>query len=297
MARQAAERCLAQAGLSPTEVDCIMVSTCTGYLCPDLATILVKEMSLPADVQRGALLGHGCAGALPLLQRGYDHARAYPEHQVLLVAVEVCSAAYYVDDTLETLVGNAICADGAAACLLGVQGKALPPAQHDSVGVGPPAVRSLSNPSSSLVGVGPRILGFASVVDTSCQSSVGFEQRQGRLRIILAPTIRDLAPPIIDRALKELLPAHGMERGDVRFWVLHPGGRKVIDRVQQSLGLRDADVAPSRRILRRYGNMSSATVLFVLQEVIEQEAPRTGDRGVLLALGPGFAAEAALLEW
>lgn len=268
IARQAAERCLAQAGLEPSEVDCILVTSCTGYLCPDLSTILVKEMQLSPHAQRGALLGLGCAGALPGLQRAYDHARAYPEHRVLLVAVEICSAAYYIDNTLETLVGNAICADGAAACLL--------------------SCRSES---------GPRIAGFASYLDTNCQSSVGFEQKEGRLRIILAPTIRDLAPPMIERVLEELLLRHGLLRGDIRHWAMHPGGRKVIDRVQEELGLRDADVAHSRHILRNYGNMSSPTVLFVLNEVMQNGAVRPGDHGVLVALGPGFAAEAALLEW
>jgi predicted naringenin-chalcone synthase len=268
IARQAAERCLARAGVAPADVDCILVASCTGYLCPDLATVLVKELGLPAGVQRGALVGHGCAGAMPALQRAYDHARAYPERRVLAVAVEICSAAYYLDDTLETLVGNALCADGAAACVV-----------------------------TCAAASGPRIAGFASVIDTNCQSSVGFEQRQGRLRIILAPTIRDLAPPIIERALDQLLPAHGLSRGDIRHWLLHPGGRKVIDRVQEALGLSDADVAASRRVLRHYGNMSSATVLFVLEEVLRNGAAQPGDRGVLLALGPGFAAEAALLEW
>lgn len=274
LAREAAERCLAQAGLSATDVDCILVCSCTGYLCPDLATILVKEMNLPFYVQRGALLGLGCAGALPTLQRAYDHACAYPEHRVLLVAVEICSAAYYIDDTLETLVGNAICADGAAACLV--------------------SCRADNSPAAHLQ---PRLAGFASVLDPSCQSSVGFEQRQGYLRIILAPTIRDLAPPIIAKVLQELLPPRGLGRNDIRHWLMHPGGRKVIDRVQAALGLSDADVAVSRHILRHYGNMSSPTVLFVLNEVMQNGAARAGDRGVLLALGPGFAAEAALLEW
>jgi len=268
IARQAAERCLARAGLAAAEVDCILVASCTGYLCPDLATILVKEMALPARVQRGALLGHGCAGALPLLQRASDHARAYPEHRVLAVAVEICSAAYFIDDTVETLIGNAICADGAAACVVTCHAES-----------------------------GPKIAGFASVIDTNCQSSVGFAQRQGRLRIILSPAIRDLAPPIIERALDELLPPRGLERKHVRHWLMHPGGRKVIDRVQAALGLSDDDVAVSRRILRNYGNMSSPTALFVLNEVMQNGAAQPGDRGVLLALGPGFAAEAALLVW
>ncbi len=272
IARQAAERCLERAGLQAADVDCILVCSCTGYLCPDLATILVKEMSLPAHVQRGALLGHGCAGAMPTLQRAYDHARAYPDHVVLLVAVEICSAAYYIDDTLETIVGNAICADGAAAGIVTCR-------------------------ADVLNGTSPRIAGFASVLDTNCQSSVGFEQKQGYLRIVLAPTIRDLAPPIIERVLNALLPPRGIAREQIRHWVMHPGGRKVIDRVQKVLGLTDDDVAVSRRVLRSFGNMSSPTVLFVLEECMKNGAVRSGDLGVMLALGPGFAAEAALLEW
>ena len=268
--RQAAERCLQQAGLTADDIDCILVCSCTGYLCPDLSTILVKELGLPGRVQRGALLGHGCAGAMPTLQRAYDHALAYPEHRVLVVAVEICSATYYIDDTLETLVGNAICADGAAACLI--------------------TCREDSAPA-------PRIRGFASVIDTSCQSSVGFGYRQGYLRIILAPTIRDLAPPIVGKVLDELLTPRNLSRQDVRHWLMHPGGRKVIDRVQAALGLTDDDVSLSRRILRNYGNMSSPTVLFVLNEAMQNGSARPGDLGVLLALGPGFAAEAALVEW
>lgn len=268
IARAAAERCLEQAGLLPADVDCILVCSCTGYLCPDLATILVKEMGLAPSVQRGSLLGLGCAGALPTLQRAYDHACAYPEHRVLVVAVEICSAAYFIDDSLETVIGNAICGDGAAACLLSVVAE-----------------------------TGPRLRSFASVLDTNCQSSVGFEHRQGKLRIILAPTIRDLAPPIIERALDALLGPQGLARKDIRFWLLHPGGRKVIDKVQAVLRLSDDELADSRRVYRNYGNMSSATVLFVLNEVFQQGAGQPGDLGVLLALGPGFAAEAALLEW
>lgn len=272
LAHQAAKRCLEEAGLAPCDVDCILVSSCTGYLCPDLATILVKEMRLPDHVQRGSLLGLGCAGALPGLQRASDHARAYDDHIVLFIAVEICSAAYYIDDTMETMVGNAICADGAAACLITSR-------------------QGLKENQRS-----PRIAGFASVIDPNCQSSVGFEQLGGRLRIILSPTIRDLAPPMVERVIDRLLPDHALTREQINHWILHPGGRKVIDCLQAKLGLSDDDVATTRHILRNYGNMSSPTVLYVLREVMAKGV-RPGDRGVMIALGPGFAAEGALLEW
>ena len=313
LARQAAERCLAQAGLAARDVDCILVCSCTGYLCPDLSTILVKEMGLRPCVQRGSLLGLGCAGALPGLQRAYDHAVAYPGHRVLLIAVEICTAAYYKDDTMETLVANAICADGAAACLVscreehsthtprvpqvsrgfqdqqGSEGPQWPPGLPE-----PPSPQWPRGPQGP---PGPTILGFASALDPDLQDLVGFEHREGRLRIILAAEIRDVGPALAQRALNELFASRGIEPADIAHWVLHPGGRKVIDRVQDTLGLSDGDVALSRHVLRNYGNMSSPTVLFVLHEVLERNAARPGDRGVLLALGPGLAAEAALLEW
>jgi len=273
LACQAAKGALAAAGMEPSELDCILVASCTGYLCPDLSTLLVGHLGMRNDVQRGALLGHGCAGALPLLQRAADHTRASPGHCVLAIAVEICSAAYFIDTSLETVVGNAICADGAAAVILG---------DGDAHG-----------PESSL----PRIVGFQSVLDPSQLSKVGFEQREGKLRIILAAEIRDLAGPIIEKCLDGLLTPRGLRKEDVRFWVLHPGGRKVLDAAAGYLGLSEDHLRRSRQVLRNFGNMSSPTVLFVLNEVLASGEPRAGDYGVMLALGPGFAAEAALLRW
>jgi predicted naringenin-chalcone synthase len=268
----AARRALESAGLSPREIDCILVASCTGYLCPDLATCLVGHLGLRDDVQRGALIGHGCAGALPLLQRAADHARAWPGHRVLAIAVEICSAAYFIDDSLETAIGNAICADGAAAVIL----SAAP-----------------GEPRAS----GPRIVGFQSVLDPARLDKVGFAHAQGKLRIVLAAEIRNLAGPAIGQCLERLLRAHGRAREDVRFWVLHPGGRKVIDRAAAYLGLGEEQLHFSSGVLRNYGNMSSPTALFVLSEVNRAGRPQPGDYGVLIALGPGFAAEGALLAW
>lgn len=274
---QVARSALAAADLAASEVDCILVATCTGYLCPDLSTLLVGHLGLRNDVQRGALLGHGCAGALPLLQRASDCARACPGRRVLAIAVEICSATYFIDTTMETIIGNAICADGAAAVVLSSP---------------PEGEASRTNGSH-----GPRIVAFQSVLDPSQVSKVGFGQKDGKLRIILSAEIRDLAGPIIERCLEGLLTPHGLRKEDVRFWILHPGGRKVIDAAAAYLGLREEQLSVSRHVLRNFGNMSSPTVLFVLNEVLRSGSPQPGDYGVLLALGPGFAAEAALLRW
>ncbi len=273
LACQAAKDCMNSAGLQAADVDCILVATCTGYLCPDLSTLLAGHLQFRSDVQRGALLGHGCAGALPLLQRASDYARANPGHRVMAVAVEVCSAAYYIDTSLETVIGNAICADGAAAVLL--------------------STNRCLQPGALL----PAVLGFHSVLDSTQRDKVGFEQREGKLRIVLAAEIRELAGPILDRCLDGLLEPRGLRREDIRFWILHPGGRKVLDSAAGYLCLTEEQLRFSRHVLRNFGNMSSPTVLFVLNEVVQSGKPHPGDYGVLLALGPGFVAEAALLQW
>jgi len=273
----AARDALGAAGVAAEEVDCILVASCTGYVCPDLSTRLVAHLGLRSGVQRGALLGHGCAGALPMLQRAADFVRANPGRRALAVAVEVCSAAYFLDTSMETIIGNAICADGAAAVVVTSDGAAQAPAAT----------------ANNL----PRILAFESTIDSEHLDKVGLEQRDGKMRIILGAEIRDLAGPIIERCLDGLLTPRGLRREDIRHWVLHPGGRKVIDCAAEYLGLGEAQLERSRQVLRNYGNMSSPTVLFVLDDFVRSASPQPGDYGVLMALGPGFAAEGALVQW
>jgi predicted naringenin-chalcone synthase len=268
---RAVHRCLESAGLTPRDVDLFAVSTCTGYLCPDLGSRLIGHMRFRNDVERAPMLGLGCAGALPTLQRVWDFAAARPGRKALMLAVEICSASYYIDNSLETVIGNAICADGAAALLLSTEaldGRRL-----------------------------PGVVDFQTFLDPEQLDKVGFEQREGKLRITLAAEIRDLAAPMIDRCLAPLLERNGLRQEDIRFWVAHPGGRKVIDNVQEHFGLTNQQLRFSKEVYRNYGNMSSATVLFVLDKVIREENPQSGDWAVMIALGPGMAAETALLKW
>lgn len=267
----AARRALVAAGLQATEIDAIFVASCTGYLCPDLGTLLVGHLGLRLDVQRGALLGHGCAGAMPLLQRAHDFAAAHPGSRVLAIAVEICSACYYFDTSMETIIGNAICADGAAAAILGTE--------------------------SAKDQCAPQLLAFQTVIDPSQLDKVGFEQREGKLRIVLASEIRNLAGPIIEKCLGGLFRQGGVAQEQIAHWILHPGGRKVLDKVSVHLQLSEESLRHSRHVLRNFGNMSSPTVLFVLDEVQRTAQPQPGDYGVLLALGPGFVAEGALVQW
>jgi predicted naringenin-chalcone synthase len=263
--------CVQSAGTTVKDVDFLAVCTCTGYVCPDVGSRLIAHMGFRNNVQRSSIVGLGCAGALPTLQRAVDFVRANQGRQALMLAVEICSACYYVDNTLETVVGNAICADGAAAFLLGVGQQA-----------------SLSY---------PQIVDFETFIDTEQIEEVGLQHRDGKLRIVLGASIQHLAGPMIETALQRLLQRHGLSRSDIGFWAVHPGGRKVLDNVQKHFGVTDAQLRFSRTVLRNYGNMSSPTVMFVLEEVVRSGDPRPGDWGAMIALGPGMAAEVALLRW
>jgi predicted naringenin-chalcone synthase len=276
---RAVHACLESAGMTTRDVDLFLVCTSTGYVCPDLGSRLIAHMGFRRDVQRAPMQGLGCGGAVPTLQRASDFARAYPGRAALMLAVEICSATYYLDDGLETTVGNAICADGAAAFLL-------------SADFGPES-SSQSKGETRF----PEVVDFESFLDPAQLDKVGFEQRDGKLRIILATEVRDLAAPMIAGAVDPLLARHGLLRSDIRFWVAHPGGRKVVDEVEKHMGLTDGELRFSRTVLRNYGNMSSPTVMYVLDEVVCTGDPQPGDWGMMVALGPGMAAEAALLKW
>jgi len=269
VAAEAVRRCLERGELSIQEIDYIVAVTCTGYLCPGLSALLIKELGMRTDLQRADLVGMGCAGAMPGLQRGFDYVMAYPGRKALVVTVEICSACYYVDDSLETVVGNAICADGAAAVVM----------------------------ANEETGAGPAIIRFETLLEPSYIDAVGFQFRNGMLRIVLSKDIRDNAGGLAENLINGMLQKEGIAREGIRHWVIHSGGRKVIDSIKKEAGLSEEQLKHSRCVLRNFGNMSSPTVLFVLDEVLTNAAPRQGDTGVMLAMGPGLAIEGAVLKW
>jgi predicted naringenin-chalcone synthase len=265
---EAIERALADAQLKATDIDCIVAVTCTGYLCPGLSAILIKDLHMRDDVQRADLIGMGCAGAMPGLQRAFDFVQAYPGKTALVITTEICSACYYVDDTLETVVGNAICADGAAAVIVA------------NAETGGPAIRR-----------------FETLLEPSYIESVGFQFRSGKLRIVLSKDIRNTAGVLAREVIERLLKHSNLSKEDITHWIVHSGGRKVIDNIKEEVGLTETQLYHSRCVLKNFGNMSSPTVLFVLQETMRHGKPHHGDYGVMLAMGPGLAIEAALLQW
>jgi alkylresorcinol/alkylpyrone synthase len=201
------------------------------------------------------------------LQQAWNHVAAFPGHRALVVAVEICSAAYFLDDRLESAVAHAIFADGAGAVAL------------------------------SASGAGPEIVAHRTIFRPEHLPVMGFEYPGGRPRVVLSKDVRRIGAAMLREMAQVLLDVHGLKREDVRYFVLHSAGRRVLDRARGLLGIDDAQMAHARAVLRRYGNMSSATILFVLEETLREESPVDGDWGLMIGLGPGFAAEGALLRW
>jgi predicted naringenin-chalcone synthase len=264
---EAVEACLARAGLAAGDVDFLVTTTCTGRLVPSLDAHLIGALGLRSDVQRVHVGDTGCASAMVVLQQAWNYLRAFPDRRVLAVSVELCSTTYYLDDEAETAVANAIFADGAAAVLL------------------------------TTTGDGPEVLGHRTLIRPEYLDRMGFTFPDGYYRILLSPEVRRIAPAMMEELTGSMLKDHGLGKEDIRFWVLHSAGRRVIENAQALLGLSDADLEYSRGVLRRFGNLSSATVLFVLDAVLQSGRPRAGDFGLMVALGPGFAAEGALLRF
>lgn len=267
LGRSAAAGALAAAGLEATQIDLIVATTCTGYMCPGLSAQIAFALGMGENLQRADLVGMGCGGAVPALQRAHDFVRAYPDRRALVVTVEVTSACWFVDDTLETVVGNAICADGAAACVV----------QRADAAAGP-AIEAFRT------GMAPEYLG-----------AVGLEFTGGRYRMVLSKEIRRSAGELVRRTGAELLGSAGLRCDAVDHWIAHSGGRRVLDGIEAALEFSGGELRHSREVLRTHGNMSSPTVLFVLARALADAA--AGDTGVLVALGPGLAAETALLRW
>ncbi|HEX9421252.1 MAG TPA: type III polyketide synthase [Methylomirabilota bacterium] len=264
---QAVRRVVERAGWNLSEVDFLATTTCTGRLCPSLDAHIIAALGLKPSIQRVHVGDTGCASALVALQQAVNHVHAFPLHRAVVVAVEICSAAYFLDDRLESAVAHAIFADGAGA--LAVSGH----------------------------GEGPAVVDHQSLFRSEHLPAMGFEFPGGRQRVVLSKEVRRIGASMMREMADRLMESQGLKKEDVRHFVLHSAGRRVIEEARRLLGLEDAQVAHSRHVLKHFGNMSSATVLFVLEEALQSGGPVAGDWGLMIALGPGFAAEGALLRW
>ena len=268
LAAEAGRRALADAGLAAHEIGAVVVSTCTGYLCPGLSGHVVERLGLRADVQAFDLVGQGCAAALPNLQLGRALLASSACEHVLSVCVEVSSAAMYLDNDPGVLISACLFGDGAGAAVLsrepGTTGRRIE--WKDST----------------------------SLIEPARRNALKFEQRAGMLRNILTREVPALAAEYAEQVLATVLQRAGLANADVSAWIMHAGGRDVLLALQRRLALKPGDLRYSAAMLHEYGNLSSAFVYFVLQAALADDAP--GGWWWLSSFGAGFSCHGALLE-
>jgi predicted naringenin-chalcone synthase len=265
--KTAVARAIEQAGWQREDVDFLATTTCTGRVCPSLDAQIISELGLKSTIQRVHVGDTGCASAMVAMQQASNHLRAFPGHRAVMVAVEICSAAYFLDDRLESAVAHAIFADGAGAIAL------------------------------STDAAGPEIVEHRTIFRSEHLGAMGFEYPGGRPRVVLSKDVRRIGAGMMTEMAQALMTGQGLKKEDVAHFVLHSAGRRVIEQVGKLMELDEQQLAHSRRVLQHYGNMSSATVIFVLDDLFRSRETVPGDWGLMIALGPGFAAEGALLRW
>lgn len=271
MAVQLARRALAACpDISAADVTHVITVSCTGFANPGLDYFIVRELGLAPDVQRYQLGFMGCYAAIPALRMAAQFCAATPRAVVLVVCVELCTLHLHPRGGPDDMLANALFADGAAGTLV----TARPP---------PAGVRAL--------GLGE----FASALVPEGEGDMAWSIGDHGFDIVLSSYVPRIIGGVIHQLVDPLLARHRMAAADVKFWAVHPGGRAILDKVEQGLALAPAQLAASRAVLRAYGNMSSATVLFVLRELWDQPDAATGDRVVAMAFGPGLTVESAVL--
>jgi len=269
-----ARRAMSASGLSPNEIAFVVSVSCTGFMIPAVDAYVANALGLGPRLSRLPITESGCAGGVVGLARAADFLAAHPDRAVLLVALETSSLTFQPWDRSATnVVSTAIFGDGGAAAVL--------------VGAHHPAA------SRGLVRVGDRESAF--YPDTT--HLMGFELRNSGLQIQLDKGLAPFVRREVRRAVEGFLHARGLDRSRIARFILHPGGRRVVEVMAEQLGLGPCDLAPTEAVLSQHGNMSSVTVLFVLDEILRRHRPAPGSLGLLGAFGPGFAAELALLEF
>jgi alkylresorcinol/alkylpyrone synthase len=266
LCEKAAKRALDKAGLEPGDVGAIFFVSTTGISTPSLDSKLMFRLGLPEHAKRVPIWGLGCAGGAAGIARAADHARAYPEKPVLMVAVELCGLTFVKGDRSKSnLVATSLFADGAAAVLLGS-------------------------------GEGPGLLGSYSTTWPETEDVMGWDVVEEGLRVRFARSVPQIVHEKMRGNLEAACDSLGLAFEDLRHFVLHPGGPKVLEAYEDTLELSPGGLDLSREILREYGNMSSVTVMFVLEQFLEDYPARSGEFGTISALGPGFSAEHVLFR-
>jgi predicted naringenin-chalcone synthase len=293
MGAAAVRRALADAGFDLEDVDYLCCVTTTGFLTPGISAHLIREMGISTSTSRVDVVGMGCNAGLNALNATASWAAANPGRLAVMLCTEACSAAYVIDGTMRTAVVNSLFGDGAAAIALIAD---PPDAAYaaDADAAGEPAADPEPAASSS-----PRILGFAShlIIDAIGAMRYDWDDAQGKFSFYLDPEVPYVVGANAEQIVDRLLAAAGLRRSAISQWLVHSGGKKVIDAVRVNLGLTRHDVRHTTGVLHDFGNLSSGSFLFSYERLLREGVTRAGDYGVLMAMGPGSTIETALVQW
>ena len=268
---------LDRAGLAVGDVDALITVTVTGVATPSLDARLMNRLGLSPRVRRTPIFGLGCLAGAAGIARAADYVRAYPDQVAVLLSVELCSLTLQRRDlSIPNLIATGLFGDGAAAVV--VAGADVP---------------SNGQPAAS----GPRVVASRSVFYPDTERVMGWDISEEGFAVVLSADVPKMVSDHLRGDVDRFLADHGLERGDVASWVCHPGGPKVLEAMQESLELPDEALEVTWRSLREVGNLSSTSVLLVLQETMESHRPAPGSWGMVTAMGPGFCSELVLLRW
>ncbi|KKB36606.1 type III polyketide synthase [Bacillus thermotolerans] len=268
---EAVERCLEEAGVAKEEIDAFIYVSSTGMATPTIDARIMNELRLPSHIKRIPLWGLGCAGGAGGISRAHDYCLAYPDANVLVLCIELCSLTFQKSDMSKSnLIGTSLFADGVACAL--VSGEL----QASGSGFFTKKTQSTLMPDSEDV--------------------MGWDIKDKGLHVIFSRDIPSIVKSWLKPNVDSFLHTMRKQPDDIDHFIAHPGGKKVLTAYEESLGFSEEKTAISRNVLARYGNMSSPTVLYVLKEVIAGR-PSLGEEGMLTALGPGFSSEMVWMEW
>ncbi len=271
LGEQALCRALQHAGLAPAQLGALIFVSVTGIASPSMDALLINRMGLPVNIRRVPIFGLGCVAGAAGIARAADYVRAYPSQAAALVSVELCSLTIQRDDlSVANLISSGLFADGSAAVIV----------------VG-----------DEMDAAGPEILATRSVFYPDTEEMMGWKITEKGFRITLSPQVPVLIREHLGHDMDAFLAEHGHTRRDIGSWVLHTGGPKVLEATADALDLHDGQLDASWDCLKKVGNLSSASVLVVLEDVMKNRRPEPGTLGVLAAMGPGFCSELVLLRW
>ena len=265
---------LDHAQMSPQEIDQLTTVSSTGIAVPALDARLMNRIPFSRRMKRLPLFGLGCMGGAAGIARTADYLQGHPQEAVILFAVELCSLTIQRDDlSLANLIASGLFGDGAAAVLM--------------VGDDHPRAQS---------GL-PRVIDSWSQFFPETEHIMGWDVTNSGFKVLLSADIAQLAQSEVRPSMEAFLAMHGLAIADIDHWLVHPGGPKVIQALEDGLGLPDEALALSWECLAEAGNISSASVLLILDKMMKHSQPRSGEYGVLMAMGPAFSAELVLLQW